>query len=134
MSNRSLVHLVNRHGRNCHYCGCELMIPDGQGRMPQDATWDEFKWRRASREHLQKRCEGGTKSAQNLVLACVWCNSNRHDHPPEIWAIVVVAMKRVRRHPCFGGAITTRRSRPGRRMRFLRKHVAVDPYPWGQTL
>ena len=33
----------------------------------------------ASIEHLVKRADGGTRHRHNIALACVFCNSKRHD-------------------------------------------------------
>lgn len=39
----------------------------------------------ATREHLIRRCDGGTDADSNIVMACAGCNHERQDTPVEVW-------------------------------------------------
>lgn len=36
------------------------------------------KWLRSTAEHVCARCDGGKDRKANIVSACLWCNSRRH--------------------------------------------------------
>lgn len=44
-----------------------------------------IRMRRATREHLIRRAEGGIRTKDNIVLACNECNSSRGTIPPNDW-------------------------------------------------
>lgn len=50
---------------NCHYCGCNL----------NEAT--------ATVDHFVPRSSGGTNEPDNLVAACLTCNTTKKDHSIE---------------------------------------------------
>lgn len=45
----------------------------------------EMRMRRATREHLKRKAEGGIRTKDNIVLACNGCNSSRGVIPPNDW-------------------------------------------------
>ena len=115
-----ITKLAQAAADRCVYCGCETWLPVSAAEhayhvMPigTKAEVDARKrhgWRKATREHLIRKCDGGSDDLCNLALACAFCNSHRGEHEPEIWAIAVLAMVRVRRHPCWLDA--SRRATP----------------------
>ena len=86
----SIARLYNKQGGFCYYChrpawlfGVEKKI-DARRRLgiglyaPSRVLND----RRATREHLRRRADGGTNLQDNLVMACAGCNHSREDAPP----------------------------------------------------
>ena len=103
----------------CYYCGCETWLPWGRdgrtfnampiGTKEEVLARKAFGWRKATREHLIRRCDGGSDDPCNIALACAYCNSHRGDAKPEIWAIVMAAMVNVGRHPSSTGVARAER-------------------------
>ena len=97
----------------CVYCECETWLPWQKRQEARlRAKWDmpgqrslacqlAFPYRMATVEHLRRRAEDGNDAPANLAMACAFCNSSRHERTPEIHALVMCALKRVGRHPCF---------------------------------
>lgn len=60
-------------GGRCYYCN----LP-----MWDDGAVAEFSDRnvalRCTAEHLQARCDGGKNRQDNIVAACLYCNTHRH--------------------------------------------------------
>jgi len=59
----------------CCYCGISVRIK-GQPRTE-----------RATIDHLEPRCRGGTNAWRNLRLACKLCNECKGDRTPQQWAL-----------------------------------------------
>jgi HNH endonuclease len=57
--------LWEKHGRKCHWCGCDTQI--SWNNLPTDATID----------HILPRSDGGTDDPSNVVSACNSCNGRR---------------------------------------------------------
>jgi len=66
--------LTAEQGNKCYYCNCKM---NHFGAQP--------KKRNATIEHLQRKCNGGTYSRDNIVIACYECNSHRGDYSSEMW-------------------------------------------------
>lgn len=69
---------VQQHGC-CFYCALpvwerERLLFAANHRMPDRLA----RWLRCTAEHLTARCDGGKDRADNVVAACLWCNSQRH--------------------------------------------------------
>lgn len=79
---------AERQGWRCFYCG----LPMVDGAVPGGLTRRSLS-RLCTAEHLVARCEGGAESAENIVAACWWCNSQRHRRKaapaPEAWREMV---------------------------------------------
>ena len=71
-----------RDSFSCAYCQADLRNAE-----PRQVTLD----------HLEPRVTGGTNDAENLVMACLSCNSARRDTPWQQFAVKVGAMSDVRR-------------------------------------
>ena len=65
--------IVFRDGDCCFYCKCKLNLNKGEPSPHPDATF----------EHLIAKAHGGTRSTDNLVLACKPCNSRAGSMPLE---------------------------------------------------
>jgi len=59
--------LIERDGLGCHWCGrtCDPNLDPNADLYP-------------TREHLIRKCDGGSSRMHNLVLACRKCNNTRH--------------------------------------------------------
>lgn len=66
--------LIQRDGNNCHYCGVEMLFPNGE-----DIKGDRSKPRLMTIEHVVARAHGGPNAINNLVLACHKCNNGFGD-------------------------------------------------------
>ena len=57
----------------CCYCKCDTVLPDTKFRRatPCSADWPRNV---ATREHLVRRCEGGSDEDGNVAMACAECN------------------------------------------------------------
>lgn len=73
----------------CCYCGFVMLSPAAirheeravLGAGPKKARRECAKYRRATREHLIPRCDGGSDALENLTAACRWCNEYRGNRP-----------------------------------------------------
>lgn len=65
--------LYIRAGFRCAWCGRDLT-----GAKPRDVTLD----------HLTPREDGGSHAPDNLIMACLSCNSARGNTPWRVWAFV----------------------------------------------
>lgn len=55
----------------CHYCGCDMHL----------SFADKFKPEYATVDHIIPRCQGGTKSSDNVVASCARCNCDKAATP-----------------------------------------------------
>lgn len=67
-----------QHGK-CWYCD----MPMHQGEIEHFAivhgvSRKQARWLRCTAEHLVARSDGGADTMENVVAACLWCNSRRH--------------------------------------------------------
>lgn len=75
------------HGGECFYCGLPTWLPSSGESMLKAkvrlgvSTRSAVRDREATREHLQRRADGGPDVMQNYVLACRGCNSRRGAKP-----------------------------------------------------
>ena len=82
MANRIQTHrhsaFLAQQGR-CYYCGLPTWESDPESfataHSISAAAAQQFK---CTAEHLQARQDGGQDRAQNIVAACLCCNSRRH--------------------------------------------------------
>lgn len=73
--------------RECFYCGREAWCANGieskrHFRTRLGLTATGLEQRRATREHLRRRADGGDSRPENLVMACAGCNGDRGSTPP----------------------------------------------------
>lgn len=79
--------LWHAQGGLCFYCGDDTWpgsaesIDDAKKRL-NVSTRKQVHRRRATREHLKRRADGGTNEAANLVMACQECNVSREAKHP----------------------------------------------------
>lgn len=84
MANAEIIRLSAEQGHRCAYCGVLLAVPgiDAKPRWPAPAAERRsFKYRKATRDHVVPRCDGGGDEWGNLVAACHWCNGFRGNQP-----------------------------------------------------
>jgi len=60
--------VYTKQGFKCCYCEKHMKLPK-YGIKKCDST--------ATKEHLIRQVDGGKNNAQNLAVACGWCNSHR---------------------------------------------------------
>jgi len=81
-SKRKRIRLAREQGGLCYYCGVVMtpveMTPQGTNLVPTMETL----------EHLEKKEDGGTLRNDNVVAACLLCNSSREDIPVDVWKII----------------------------------------------
>ena len=75
--------LVEAQDSKCCYCEQPIFIL-GEVSVKAFAqahglTYRQASKRRATIEHLRRRCEGGTHHRDNLAASCEFCNSKRGD-------------------------------------------------------
>jgi 5-methylcytosine-specific restriction endonuclease McrA len=80
---RKKTQLYIAQAGECCYCG-KVMLAVGDMTVRRFAslyglTLAVAKQRVATLEHLQRRAEGGLATRNNVALACLFCNSKRHD-------------------------------------------------------
>ncbi|MGY2052365.1 HNH endonuclease [Methylobacterium sp. JK268] len=81
--------LAEAQNWRCAYCtfrmlrpGCsvaEAMVDLGAKHVRQRRR--AIQYRRATRDHIAPRCQGGADDAENLIAACRWCNEYRRNRP-----------------------------------------------------
>ncbi|MBF5090521.1 HNH endonuclease [Novosphingobium sp. NBM11] len=74
----------------CFYCKQPMWEHDPHQFSERFAVCDKrLGWLRSTAEHLRARCEGGKNTGDNIVAACLFCNSRRHRSrnalPPETY-------------------------------------------------
>ncbi|WP_424933253.1 HNH endonuclease [Amaricoccus macauensis] len=70
--------MIAQRGR-CYYCGLAMWEPNaaaGPGKHRKAGPAPNFL--RCTAEHLHPRSEGGRNTVDNIVAACWFCNSRRH--------------------------------------------------------
>lgn len=82
----SVFHLWQLYGGECFYCGRPTWCEHHESKRVAKArlglaTYRELRYRRATREHLHRRADGGMNGLHNLVLACNACNVARQTKP-----------------------------------------------------
>lgn len=77
---RQLVVAFDEQDGLCFYCDRKCWLPweggGGPGREPGLM---------ATREHLIRTADGGNNTAENIAMACFYCNSRRGQRAPEEW-------------------------------------------------
>jgi hypothetical protein len=126
-------HYRKQHGLCC-YCEQPAWIPGHKESRRQrlkrlqvteddPAFMERTNFMRASREHLVRRAEGGG-DGENVVMACVFCNSWRDRTAPEIHKRIMLALVAMMLHPAAwppgGGKIG-----PRKRLKMARRQVEV---------
>lgn len=85
-------------GGRCYYCGLPMWEEGADPRLPPICRASILpKSLRCTAEHLLAQSEGGSNSAENIVAACLYCNSGRHRRkcPPSPEAFRSHARKRM---------------------------------------
>lgn len=89
-------------GFRCYYCGLAVWIEDPGGFAARyGLTMRQAEYLRCTAEHLRARADGGSNRRDNVVAACLYCNSRRHRtrtplSPPEYQSHVRRRMQRGR--------------------------------------
>lgn len=68
-SDQQLLQSIKEHGSWCHWC---------------KAPFSEHLW--PVGDHYWPRSKGGKTDVENCRPACVWCNNDKGDMPPELYA------------------------------------------------
>ncbi|SFH08786.1 hypothetical protein [Methylobacterium gossipiicola] len=106
--NKNLDRLFDAAAGVCCYCGCGTYMvrrepgPDAMRRfgipeVPGSAR--VLAYRLASIERIVRHVDGGTYAADNIALACAFCNSHRGDASPEDHRAAMVALAASSLHP-----------------------------------
>lgn len=80
---RSRRQAFEKQGYRCYYCQLPIweQSPDDfaarTGYPPRLS-----KHLRCTAEHLVAKHDGGSNAQDNIVAACLWCNTTRHKHRP----------------------------------------------------
>jgi hypothetical protein len=92
----SLTHLSGCQNHRCAYCGVVMVLTEVEryerkpqrNRPPHGKSWGAYqrarKARRATRDHFIPQGFGGDDSDENLIAACLWCNTYRGNQPAEV--------------------------------------------------
>lgn len=70
----------------CYYCGSPMWIENQKDFAAQHGVpLSKVAKLQCTAEHLVARCDGGRNSQNNIVAACLFCNSLRHrmKNPPD---------------------------------------------------
>lgn len=78
--------MLKQQNHQCYYCA-RTMFKTGK-RHPLMPTV----------EHLHRRADGGDNSSDNMVMACLECNSHRGDYDVDTWRRVCLQVIRIRKH------------------------------------
>lgn len=84
----------------CYYCGVPMIKGSSFSTFCQkySLTEHEAQMLQCTAEHLVARCDGGTDNDENVVAACLRCNSSRHQlangRPPQEHMLLVRACMR----------------------------------------
>jgi hypothetical protein len=72
------THFVLQGGK-CHYCQQPMWLDNLEAFARKYRISNaQARFLQATAEHLKAKCEGGKNSKSNLVAACHFCNSKRH--------------------------------------------------------
>jgi hypothetical protein len=84
----SLREMVVKQNGQCFYCKVEMLVQPNGGfsKRAKKRHGPNHRYRIATKEHLHRRCEGGSNDSANLVAACMLCNSQRDWHSPLVWS------------------------------------------------
>lgn len=93
---KGLMKLWYRHKGRCWYCFRLTWVEGSMSKAQARASLCSpllsiaeqrrtIRLRRATREHLKRKAEGGIRTKDNIVLACNDCNSTRGLIPPNDW-------------------------------------------------
>lgn len=102
-----LTRRFHEQGGLCMYCDrpCWLQHeePEHAARERMGITsvthpWGTLLKRKASREHIQRRRDGGRDLPRNIKMACVECNSSRHDATPQQHRLAMMMKHQHERH------------------------------------
>lgn len=82
----SLAALYWMQGGLCFYCARETWLANVEQKAAAKTrlglrTTNDLRNRQANREHLHRRADGGGNGFDNIVMACVECNSGRKTTP-----------------------------------------------------
>lgn len=76
---KKMTYKFGLQGGRCYYC-CQPMWCANPSHFARThgLTIARTRHLKATAEHLVARCEGGTDTRDNIVAACWFCNSRRH--------------------------------------------------------
>ena len=79
----ALTHIRRRkmiaQGGRCYYCGLQMWDDAVASHSPSsDTIRPAPKVLRCTAEHLLARSDGGGDTSENIVAACLYCNTQRH--------------------------------------------------------
>ena len=94
----------NQKGR-CFYCASLMWTKDAKCFAKSNSISEAAAARfQCTAEHLRARCDGGRTDRENIVAACRFCNSNRHQRnsppaPDKYRAYIKKRLKKGKWHP-----------------------------------
>jgi len=112
----SIGRLSGEQNHRCCYCGVRMKLGHAKATSeemvyvafchPRARAMFDY-WRTATRDHIIPASAGGGYTYENLVAACMWCNSYRGNLPAD------EALKRIQRLVARGSHPHTRFNRSG---------------------
>ena len=103
-SNKRHVAFSKQSGR-CYYCGSPMWNTKPKEFASKHNITKKYAARfQCTAEHLLARCEGGKNQESNIVAACLFCNSKRHQRkkplgPPKYKALIQKRLQQGKWHP-----------------------------------
>lgn len=77
------AHAFNLQHCRCYYCSLPMWLRDPAELCSQFKLKPRIvQYLQCSAEHLTAQMDGGGESPENIVAACLWCNSRRHRGRP----------------------------------------------------
>ena len=89
----------------CYYCGSPMWDNNPKAFATKYGISKSYAARfQCTAEHLWARCEGGNNQESNIVAACLFCNSKRHQRkkplgPPKYKALIQKLLQQGKWHP-----------------------------------
>lgn len=78
LAKKRLIAFKKQSG-HCYYCKAPTWLSSKEGFANQyRITESDASRLQCTAEHLIARCEGGSNDSDNIVAACLFCNTKRH--------------------------------------------------------
>lgn len=104
---RTLKRLFDAQNKLCCYCDGPTWIAGGETRVDRNARLGVVDGpgagkllaaMMATREHVKRRVDGGG-NADNLMMACGYCNTTRHGSEPDVHRVDMQVLVAAGLHP-----------------------------------
>lgn len=106
-----LAELWMRQQGRCHYCGGSTALLGLRSKkrwaqmlgVVEGPNSKQFNWHVATREHITRQAVGGYDGADNIVMACCFCNSTRQTMSVDLHREAMLVMVQTGQHPVGRG-------------------------------